>query len=168
MTTTKSILAKIAELETDLAALRRVAAIMNGHYSAKASAQIDKRLSKAAALRTEPRTYNSDGRHAGQRRRQAILAAELDQAQSARWTHGGGPAATATQTKRKPTKRQTKAAIAANRKATASMLRRLAKKTAPVQADYFRGRTPIAVLIRHGYIKRTGDGYERTDKAFHE
>jgi hypothetical protein len=73
--------------------------------------------------------------------------------------------------KRKPARAATKkttgthaATIAAQRRRTAKFLARMENTTGPYRGkDLQKFVTP---LLRHGYIKKSGDGYVRTDKPF--
>jgi len=69
--------------------------------------------------------------------------------------------------KRRYTKKkdQKKAAMQARRQATAELLAQFDRKT-PHRPDGNLGRLGIGMAIRHGYLKKKGDGYVRTAKAF--
>jgi len=202
MTTTTSLLKKAAELEDDARALRRAAALLNGHLSAKAAADLPARLAKATAIRgarkfgtmrelaaarlaalnellDADKTYRmrdliaelaergvvttgstvsqdirrlgwrSSGRHAG-----------------ATWAHANGGDASPKRGRRKRAGRA-KPDVAKQRRATAKLLKRIERRGEPVTASFFKhDKTSPAVLVRHGYLARTADGFTRTDKVF--
>jgi hypothetical protein len=116
----------------------------------------------AAAIRTTLELLDGEATAKKQRRAPDMItqAIALDAAR-----RHGGTRATAGRPKKK--KVVDAAAIRARRKRTLALLDTLSTTTPrPIPGGHTGRKNPIGTLLRHGLIKRSGDGYIRTAKPF--